>query len=277
MNGKTLTGLALLALLTGSAALAAEPYRERLTVPLTDPGRPAHVEVGLVMGGITVVGAAVSEVTIEASGRESGESGKPETRPGHLGMKRIPNMAFGLEAEEKDNHVEISSDSWRQAIDLRITVPKGSSLELSTVNDGELVVEGVEGELALHNTNGGIRVTDAKGPVSAATVNGDVRVAFRKNAAPAAPMAFSTLNGDVEVTLPAGLNAYFRMSATNGELFSDFDVEIEKKLGPVESGRVKGRYRVVIEREISGKIGKGGPELVLKTFNGDILLKRTGG
>lgn len=277
MKRKTLTGLALLALLTGSAAIAAEPYRERLTVPLSDPGRPAHIEVGLVMGSVTVVGGAVTEVTIEANGRASDESGEPETRSEHPGMKRIPNTAFGLSAEEKDNRVEISSDSWRQAIDLRITVPKGSSLELSTVNDGDLVVEGVEGELALHNTNGEIRVTDAKGPVSAATVNGDVRVVFKANAAPAAPMAFSTLNGDVEVTLPPGLKADVRMRADNGDIFSDFDVQLDKKPAKVDTEREKGRYRVVLQREVAGKIGGGGPELMLKTFNGDILLKRSGG
>jgi len=278
MNRKISIGLALLALLTGSAATAAGPNVQRLTVPLTDPGRPAHVEVGLVMGSVTVVGAAIQEVTIEASAREDeGDNEERETKPERAGMKRIPNTSFGLEAEEKDNKVEIGSNSWAQAVDLKITVPAGSSLELSTVNDGDLVVEGVEGELSLHNTNGEIRVTGAKGPVSAATVNGDVTVAFRSDSTIAAPMGFSTLNGDIEVVLPAKLNASFRMSTTNGEIYSDFDIETENLVGPVESSRQKGRYRIVVERAVAGRIGSGGPELMLKTFNGDILLKRAGG
>lgn len=280
MNRKISIGLALLALLIAPAAFAAGPAPQRLTVPLTDPARPAHVEVGLVMGSVTVVGGAVKEVTIEASAREDeGEEAEElrETKPGRAGMKRIPNTSFGLEAEEKDNKVEIGSNSWAQAVDLRITVPAGSSLELSTVNDGDLVVEGVEGELALHNTNGEIRVTGAKGPVSAATVNGDVNVAFRSDSAIAAPMAFSTLNGDIEVTLPAKLNASFRMSTTNGEIYSDFDIATENLVGPTESSREKGRYRIVVERAVAGRIGSGGPELLLKTFNGDIVLRRSGG
>ncbi|MCB9378446.1 MAG: DUF4097 family beta strand repeat protein [Holophagales bacterium] len=277
MKRKIYLGLAMLALWTGSAALAAGASTERLTVPLTDPARPAHVEVGLVMGGVKVVGAAVKEVTIEANVRDDEGDEERAAKPGRAGMKRIPNSSFGLEAEEKDNRVEISSRSWAQAVDLVVTVPAGSSLELSTVNDGDLIVEGVEGELALHNTNGEIRVIGAKGPVSAATVNGDVQVAFRANSAIAAPMAFSTLNGDVVVTLPAKLSASFRMSTTNGEIYSDFDIETENLVGPKEASREKGRYRIVVERAVAGKIGGGGPELMLKTFNGDILLKRAGG
>jgi DUF4097 and DUF4098 domain-containing protein YvlB len=264
---------------TAPAALAAEPFHEKLTVPLTDPARPAHVEIALVMGGVTVVGGAVEEVTIEASARveeDEGEVDAEDERPERRGMRRIPNTALGLEAEEKDNRVEITSDSWRQPVDLKITVPLASTLVVSTVNDGELAVDGVEGELELHNTNGGISVKGAKGPVSASTVNGDVRVEFRSGTAPAAPMAFSTLNGDIEVTLPAGLKADVRMRSDNGEIYSDFDVALDRKPAKVEEQREKGRYRVVLTREVAGKIGGGGPELLLKTFNGDIVLKRAG-
>lgn len=274
MKRTTLSGLATLALLSGSAALAAESIR----VPLSDPARPAQVEVSLVSGGIRVVAGGAGEVVVEAVPADEGRPQPPEPpAPGRAGMRRIPNTGFGLEAEEQDNRVEIGSSSWAQAIDLQITVPAASSLDLSTVNGGEIAVEGVTGELALHNTNGGIRVTGARGPVSASTVNGGVRVAFASDSKIAAPMAFSTLNGDIEVTLPAKLAASFRLSTTNGEIYSDFDIETENLTGPVESSREKGRYRIVIERAVAGRIGGGGPELLLKTFNGDIVLKRAGG
>jgi hypothetical protein len=276
---------ALAALALAAPAVSAEPFREKLVVPLSDPARPAHVEVSLVMGGVTVVGGPVKEVTIEAVARldegedeadyEPDEAARQDRR---RGMKRIPNTALGLEAEEHDNRIAISSDSWRQAIDLEITVPAASSVVVSTVNSGDLAVRGVTGELELHNTNGGISVEGARGPVSAATVNGTVRVLFRADAPAGAPMAFSTLNGDIEVAFPAGLKADVRMRSDNGEIYSDFDVVLERQPAKVEEERKKGgRYRVVLSREVAGKIGGGGPELLLKTFNGDILLKRAGG
>lgn len=278
MNARSLIlGLAALALTSASAALATEPFRERLSVPLSDPSRPARLEVALVMGGITVVGGGSNqEVLIEAVARAGEDDEGEEVEPSRRGLRRIPNDTLGLEAEEKDNRVSISAESWRQSLDLRVTVPSGSSLVLSSVNGGDLVVEGVEGELELHNTNGSIRVTGARGPVSAATVNGDIHVGFGKGGAVAAPMGFSTLNGDIEITLPAALKADVRLRSDNGEIYSDFDVQLERKPAQVEEERSKGRYRVVIAREMTGKIGGGGPELLLKTFNGDIVLRRAG-
>ncbi|MBZ0089732.1 MAG: hypothetical protein K8H90_05060, partial [Thermoanaerobaculia bacterium] len=64
-----LSGLTALAL-AAAPAFAAEPSSERFTVPLSDPSRPAHLEVSLVMGGIAVIGGgAAREVVIEALAR----------------------------------------------------------------------------------------------------------------------------------------------------------------------------------------------------------------
>lgn len=260
----------------GSLAAAASAAAERLVVPLSDPAKPAAIEVSLVSGSIRVKGSATKEVVIEARSEDEGEEreresgeGKPERR----GMKRIPNTALGLSAEEEDNRVQISANSWSREINLSIEVPSGSKLELSTVNGGDIEVEGVNGEIELQNTNGEIHVKDVKGPVSATTVNGDISVTFT-SAMVAAPMAFSTLNGDVDVTLPAALKADVRLRSDNGEIYSDFDIAMNVNKPDVEEKREGGKYHLVISREMTGKIQGGGPELFLKTFNGDILLRR---
>ncbi len=259
-----------LALLSGATAGTAE----KLTVPLSDPAKPAEIEVSLVMGSIEVVGAAVKEVTIEAVSRDEDDdepaiAGSRE----RAGMKRIPNNALGLEAEEEGNKVSISAESWARAIDLKITVPMGSSATLSTVNDGDIEVENLDGELDLHNTNGEIHAKEVKGPVSAATINGDVSITLKRSAAPA-PMAFSTLNGDIDVTFPADFKADIRLRSDNGEIYSDFEVALGSTKPEIEEKREGGRYRMVVAREMTGKINGGGPEIRLQTFNGDLLLRR---
>jgi hypothetical protein len=266
----------------GSLAAAASADAERLVVPLSDPAKPASIEVSLVSGSIRVKGSGTKEIVIEARSADEGKIDERDDEPGEAsddrsrrGMRRIPNTALGLSAEEEDNRVSISADSWSREIDLTIEVPAGSKLELSTVNGGDVEVEGVNGELDLHNTNGEIHVKDVRGPVSATTVNGDVSVVFT-SAMVAAPMAFSTLNGDVDVTLPASLKADVRLRSDNGEIFSDFDIAMDKTPARVEEEREKGRFKVVVAREMTGKIQGGGPELFLKTFNGDILLRRKG-
>ena len=283
MTLASLTGFAWLTgglTMSGLAAMAAPAGAERLTVPLTDPSKPAVIEVSLVSGSIRVKGTATKDVIIEA--RSAEEVDEREHEPGERheerdrqGMRRIPNTALGLSAEEEDNRVSISAESWNREIDISIEVPAGSRLELSTVNGGDIEVENVHGELDLHNTNGEIHVKDVKGPVSASTVNGDVSVVFT-SAMVAAPMAFSTLNGDVDVTLPASLKADVRLRSDNGEIYSDFEIAMNSTKPEIEEKREGGKYRLVVAREMTGKIQGGGPELFLKTFNGDILLRRKG-
>jgi len=289
MKSLSKISIALLAL-AAAAPLAAE---ERLEVPLSDPARPASLEVGLVQGSIRVTAGPAGRVVViadAASGRQRHRDDDPcpgcpalevehehedrsDARDGRRGMRRITNSSYELTAEEKGNRVTVSTNSWQRSISLRIEVPAGSSLQLSTVNDGRIEVEGVHGELELHNTNGEIRVRDVRGPVSANTVNGDVEVTFAKEMT-REPMAFSTLNGDVVVALPAGADFDVRLRSDNGEIFSDFDVVLERREPRVERDASKGSYRVSVSQDLAGKVGKGGPELHLRTFNGDVVLKR---
>jgi hypothetical protein len=279
--------------LIAAAALAGAPLLaapERLNVPLSDPAKPARLEVSLVMGSIEVVAGKAGVVVIDADAApgdgdhehdedwEPAIAGRAEDKPekGKSRLRRIPNDAYELSAEERANKVTVSTDSWARAVDLRIEVPADSAVVLSTVNDGDLLVSGLSGELELHNTNGEITVRDARGPVSANTVNGDVTIVFGRAVA-AAPMAFSTLNGDVDLTLPADARFDVRLKSENGDIYSDFDVELARKAPKVEEERGKGRYRVSITKELAGKIGGGGPEIFLKTFNGDIVLRRRDG
>lgn len=275
--------------LAAAMPLAAE---ERLEVPLSDPSRPAKLEVGLIMGSIHVTAGEAGRVVVvadAASRRHRHRDADPcpgcealedeevrEERSDRRGMRRISgSSSYELTAEEKGNRVSVGTNSWRHSLTLRIEVPPASSLSLSTVNDGRIEVEGVHGELELHNTNGEIRVRDVRGPVSANTVNGDVEVVFSNDMAREA-MAFSTLNGDVVVALPAGSDFDVRMRSDNGEIYTDFDVVLKRREPKVERETSKGRYRVSVMQDVAGTVGQGGPELHLRTFNGDVVLKRRG-
>lgn len=271
-------------------------FGERLVVPLSDPAKPARLEVSLIQGSIEVTAGKAGEVAIETMPLARDEhdhdldsedwecedcpaiAGRAADRgrKSRAGMRRIPNDSYELSAEEKANRVTVSTDSWGRALRLKITVPAASAVSLSTINDGEILVEGLSGEIEAHNTNGDVTVREARGPVSANTLNGDVTVAFGRVMA-TAPMAFSTLNGDIDLTLPAGAKFDIRLKSENGEIYSDFDVALERQAPKVEEERGKGRYRVSITKELAGKVGGGGPEIFLKTFNGDIVLRRREG
>src|SRR5882724_6826 len=114
---------------------------DRVSVTLSDPARPALVKASLIDGGITVKAYDGKEVIVEARVRNH-ESGRPESGP-----KRIAIASTGLTVEEENNQVKVNTESYARAIDLFISVPVHTSLHLRSVNDGDIVVTGVDGEL----------------------------------------------------------------------------------------------------------------------------------
>ena len=265
----TLKAAALAALLAGLAPGAAAQSDQRIVVPLSAPGQPARLEVSLVMGTISVTGYDGDEVIIVAGDEMDDEPEQPERN----GLRRIPNTSIGLTAEERANAVSVAVDWINREIDLAISVPRGTSVRASTVNGGDLTIEGVTGEHELSNVNGGISATDVAGSVVANTTNGDVHVSFTE-LTPAKAMSFTSFNGDVEVSFPPDLAADLRINAGRGEVLTDFDVNVQAQAPVVDRSGNEGRYRVRVEREVRAIVGAGGPEMHFKTFNGDIVIRR---
>jgi DUF4097 and DUF4098 domain-containing protein YvlB len=87
-------------------------------------------------------------------------------------------------------------------------------------------------------------------------------------------MSFSTFNGDIDVTFPASLTAVLRINSGRGEVLTDFDVEVQPQPPVVERGGEGGRYQVRLERETRAVIGRGGPDIYFKTFNGNITVRK---
>jgi DUF4097 and DUF4098 domain-containing protein YvlB len=110
----------------------------------------------------------------------------------------------------------------------------------------------------------------------AQTVNGDVTATFTRLDGKK-PLSLITLNGDVDITLPATAKVDFKLKIDNhGEIYSDFELALQDKIEKtVEDKRSRGgRYKVKIDKTVSGSINGGGQEITLKTFNGDILLRK---
>jgi len=248
---------------------------DHVTVPLSDPARPGTVKVSLLAGSISVKGYAGKEVIVDANARDEG------SRRGHRadtsGMKRIPNTSTGLTVEEEGNVVSISTGSLNRAVDISLQVPTRTSLRLKTINDGDIKVEQVQGEIEVNDTNGAVTLTQVSGTVVAHALNGNVKVSLVA-VEPNKPMSFSSLNGDIDVSFPPDLKANASMKTDNGEMFSDFDIKIDAAaVQPVaEVARGKGgRYRIKIDRTTKGTVNGGGPEMQFKTFNGNIYIRKS--
>ncbi len=264
----------LIALVFVCAAFAGA--QEKVAVPLSDPSRPATVKARLVSGSITVTVGSAPQVVVESgSPRTPGRDAVPNNVP--PGMHRIDIGGRGFNVEEDHNFVMISAARGGLGESLVIQVPANTSLDLRTVN-GRVDVTGVNGDLDVENTNASIDLKDVSGAVSASTINGSVTVGLAR-VAPDKPMSFSSLNGKVDVTLPADTKARLRLKTTNGAIFSDFDVKMEPDTTRpvVEDARGQGgKYRIRMDRGtgVYGSINGGGPEYSFQTMNGTILIHK---
>lgn len=245
---------------------------DRVTVKLDDPSRPAFVKASLVNGGITVKGYDGKEVIVEARVRNE------EEEHASSGPKRLNISTTGLSVEEENNEVRVGTESYARTIDLTITVPARSSVKLRAVNDGNIVVTGVDGDLDVDDVNGTVTLKDVSGSAVAHALNGFVHANFVKVNAQK-PMAFSSLNGDIDVTFPADLKANVSIRSDQGDVFSDFDVQLQASAPQqvVEDGRDHGgKYRVKIDKTVHGTINGGGPEYQFTNFNGKIYIRKAG-
>lgn len=249
---------------------------ERVNVPLHDPSRPARIHASMLSGSITVRGADVRDVQVQAHSR-SGEEEHESPPPRADGMKRLDlGGSSGLDVVEDNNVVTIKTSSWNRPADLTITVPRHSSLELKCVNNGDIQVEQVDGEIDANDLNGKIMLKNVGGSVVAHSLNGEVLVSLDR-VDPSKPMSFSTMNGNIDVTLPASVKANVRMKTDNGEIYSDFDVKLEPGARQVqnEPGRTSdGKYHVRFDRTLRGTINGGGPEFQFTSFNGQIYIRK---
>lgn len=254
-----------------ATTFAQQASGDQVTVPLSDPSKPALIDVSLVSGSITVRGTNRKDVLV--SSRPETERPSRRSDPDASGLRRIPQSA-GFRITEDANRVHLSADSPNRGVSFEIQAPAKSNLKLHTVNGGEIVVENIEGDIDVSNVNGGISLTNVAGTVNAGTTNGDVRATLTR-VTEQKEMAFTSLNGKVDVTLPPATKANLRMRSNNGDVYSDFDVQLAPQAASVQENRDgNGRYRIDRNRSIVGTINGGGPQFELRTFNSNVYVRK---
>ncbi|WP_337044310.1 DUF4097 family beta strand repeat-containing protein [Emticicia sp. 17c] len=264
--------LVLMAVIKITPILAQNEIKEQLLVPLSDPAKSGSLKVELVHGSIKVVGYAGKEVVIDAE-TNANPNKKEKNDELASGMKRISNRGgLELSAEEKNNKVVVTSHTVRQPVNLTIKVPQQFSLKVSTVNNGDIVIENINGELEVNNVNGDITLTNVSGSAVANTVNGVIKANFKS--VTDAPMAFTTLNGNVDVTFPVTTKMNVKVKSDRGEIYSDFDIDVDKTTPKGVRTSQNGMYKVSVDDWIQGKVNGGGSEIMMKNMHGNIYIRK---
>jgi len=151
---------------------------------------------------------------------------------------------------------------------LDVYIPRNSSVHVSS-QDGELILEGVSGELTLRTGDGSIKIKNGGGQLQVNTGDGEIQIAGFDGQVDArtgdggisldgrfSGLAARTGDGDISLSVPG--NSDFTIE-TNAEGIDNAGMTIAEDIAP--SKRVK-RWRV----------GRGGNVFVLNTGDGRIAL-----
>ena len=266
-------GLGLLA-----TAVAQDTAPRRVTLPFRDATAPRKLIVDGLTGNVSIKGYDGKDAIIEYTGRgiffNRGVSAPPPA-----GMRRLSPDRNDLNATEQNNVVRVNGAMLGRT-DLTIQVPVETSVTVNVFAGDAISIENISGEIEASNMAGPVTITNSSGSVVAHSMSGKITVALNK-VTPDKSMSFSTMNGDIEVTLPADTKARLKMKTYNGEVFTDtdFDVKEEPGVSPVQETRTyKGKTKVFRYRHGDGSsyatINGGGPEYQFTTFNGHILIHK---
>lgn len=205
-------------------ARAAEDEGSTVTVKLSAPDKPSTLTLDMPWADIRITGVDGDIVTVESTLRQ--KNAKP-TRPG--GLRRLDDEV-SFELTEKDNVVTLrlaGDNPWAgHDAEFKISVPRAMALNLKTDAGGDLVVQGVEGDIEVNNMNGEVKLEGLVGSAVINTMNGEVRAVYAK--APAKPVSITSMNGEVDLRVPADTKANIRMRTHNGSILTDFNEDVLK-------------------------------------------------
>lgn len=156
-------------------------------------------------------------------------------------------------------------------LDYKVKVPRGISVKVSTVNNGDVYVKNSGGEIYAGNVNGDITLEGIQGNTKANTVNGVIEVTYDK--VPNDFGSFKTVNGDILIAAPERSSAQYNFQTQYGKVYSDFDFDAKVAPKMVATSSDRGtKYK--ISNSNGYQVGKGGPAFEFETLNGDIRIRK---
>lgn len=264
------TQIALLVALFGVAPAGfAQNDPQLINVPLSRPGEPISLEISIVSAHIEVIGEDREDAEFEVSVLEG--SRKIITPSG---TKSLSIGAYSVDIEERDNRISLDTDWRANRVRIVARVPRRADLDLETVNDSEIRVENITGSLHLNNTNGPITAHGISGSVIAESVNDTVDISFDRIEG-SGVMSLQSVNGDLILGLPADAGAELHIDSAEGQITSDFEVDVVPSKPVVTREDSRGGVEVKVESVIVAKLGGGGTVFKLKTLNGDISIRKS--
>jgi hypothetical protein len=171
----------------------------------------------------------------------------------------VDSRSDSIHIETKYPHHWFGDSHWQ--VDYTIMMPRHASIDKVSLVNGGLDVESIAGHVSASSVNGHIRVHGTTGGADLSAVNGTIKTSF-ENPDISQPVSLQTVNGSISLSLPPDTNAHVHAGTLNGGISCDFPIQINAGY---------------VGHSLDGTLGKGGPDVRLKTVNGSINIHRGSG
>ena len=240
-----------------------DPFQEDFsqTLPLSANGR---VRLDNVNGRVEIIGWDQSDVAIKAlkhgKTRENFEATKinVDASPDEISIHtHQPSSETGFSGiwslfnNGGDN---------KAVVDYAIQVPRHTQLASISCVNGRIAIDDVSSDITASAVNGEMQVRGAAGSLKLSTVNGRM-VAELVSLGRGQSVALSSVNGQIEATLPAEADAEVSASTVNGGMTSEFPALVVQKEFPAS-------------KKLKGPLGNGGASVKASTVNGAIRFRQ---
>jgi hypothetical protein len=188
------------------------------TVKFSDPSKPGTLKLTIANGDIRITGSDSPEISVTSEAKAESSAPRPD------GL-RVLTASSSYSLVEKNNVVTLSygSGGWpTNGGDFVIRVPHNTNVVISNSLGGDVDVEGVTGDLEIKSLNGEVKLADVSGGALVETMNGEIHATVKK-LTDGKPISFTSMNGEVQLYVPADGKANVRLRTHNGTILTDFD------------------------------------------------------
>ena len=272
MNIKNI--LIILTLGVFSQYLNAQDVKE-LSLEFSNENNPKTLEVNIFNGKITILGTDRKDVFFKYYTDDSNDENHTKKEPPAKakGMKKIAGQNTGFKIEEANNIMSIKSENFHSPMNLTIEVPKNINLDIRKQVGEDVLLENINGTINVECNIGSIIAKKISGAISASSSTGNIMVDFNTINS-ASTMQFTSITGDIDLTLPNSLKAHLKMRTEWGEVYSDHDIVVlPADVKPIKS---EGRNTKIISNEwtIANMNGGSDLRLICNTKMGSIYLRK---
>lgn len=238
-------------LLLAFAAVSLTAADDASRIRFSDATKPGLLKFTLPWADVKITGTDGDEVIVSSTLAKK----QAKRQADQDGFRRLDDDVT-FELNEKNNVVTLSiagEHHWSShGTEFNIQVPRNTNLTVRTQAGGNISIKNIDGDIDVNGMNGEISLTDIGSSAVVNTMNGEVVATFRR--APTKPISITSMNGEIDLRLPADTKANLRLRTHNGSVRTNFgeDTLVTKTVdlrGPSDSNSPEAQEVALAVRE----------------------------